>query len=158
MYAVLALLAWFAATAEYRDVRCPYLPGKTPEMCALGADISYQGSLPRPGDAPEVLLGKIVNASHGVQREIVWRKAFLSSLVASVLIYGIVFRKLPAWHEFYVAVLIGYVVNAQLANYYKHHVYRAGVHNTEQAVKQLSITQQGTKFSVLRSAPSNRLH
>lgn len=137
MYAALAFFLWFAVRAEVRDVRCPSLPGETPESCALGADIAFQGSRPRPGDPPGVLLDKIVDAAKGIERSIVWRKSLIGAIAIALLFFGIVIRRVPPWQEFYITCLLAFVVNVQIANFYKHHVYRQGIRNTEKAVKQL---------------------
>nr|QBK86846.1 MAG: 3 transmembrane helices protein [Marseillevirus LCMAC103] len=136
MFALLALLVGRAAQSEARDVNCPG-PGETRETCARGADIAFQASVPDASDTADALLDKIVNASRGVERAIVWRKALLAAVAVSALIFAVVVKRMPTWQEFYVASLLGFVVNVQIVNFYKHHVYRKGIQNIEQATMML---------------------
>lgn len=113
-YVLLAVVTYWVYTTEKKDLAL-----KNTEDILRSA--SWQDARPDSTDTVPDIIGKMHHLLRVGSRHVVWRRSFLSAVVASVLIWVVVMRKKPSWIDLLLTIGVTGVVFYHFWTHYTYH-------------------------------------
>lgn len=137
MYLVLLGLVLYVGWIERQDWECPDLHSLWKECDGNG--MPHRNSKPSPKDSCEKLLQRIENAAGAERKSIKWRRAFVIASAAALFLWILLLTPgyLPKWTQFYLSVVIIFVVVRSQFAWYSYHRFKIPEEHIYEAVNRL---------------------
>ena len=128
-YIVIIYLLYYAITFERLDLFCPGCSTFDRTKCGDGKGKYYNGGLGKNTDTVSKLLDKIQLSSECDVNTVKWRRSLILSIIGIFLVYIIVLRRIPQGDEFFLSVLLMFIVIYGSFSYYQFHYNRYPTYN-----------------------------
>lgn len=129
IYIGLSILLYIAIKYEYLDIYCP---NRSSPVCGRGMGSMYVKGKPNSLDDIITLLEKIKISSRYEKNSVKWRRSFILSLISTILIFLILFHRLPDGKETLITLAILYFLFYISLDFFQHYV-------TKYAIKQIDL-------------------
>ena len=133
VYLLVVLVSIYALYKERQALGCPDFPNI--EDCDNKNGKAVKGSGPHPRDSNLIICSKLKLAGAYNDRFVFWRASLLVSLVSSVLLWFILYRRFPTEWELVVSMTVISSVVYFTQNFYKFHLSDYAKKNIHQAVE-----------------------
>lgn len=108
---------------EFTDLRCPSTKASA-KQCGPGKGVAYVKGRPFTRDSPDTLLDKISLSSSYENNTVKWRRCLIFSFFVTVIIFLLVFSRLPCGKELLICVLILYCCMYFMLSFYQNEISR----------------------------------
>jgi hypothetical protein len=96
-----------------------------------------RGNVGEEGDSDGELLNKIEDTSDYTRRFVRWRKNFILSTMSVVMLWFVLFKKLPSEYEMVVGILVLFVMISASDSFYDYHIVKPNADNVKYSVRLL---------------------
>ena len=132
VYLIIALICIYALYKERQALGCPKLPST--DDCNNKNGKAIRGSEPYIYDSNSNICSKLKLAGAYNDRFVFWRLSLLVSLVSSVLLWFVLYRRFPTEWELVVSMIVISSVVYFTQNFYKFHLSDYAKKNIYEAV------------------------
>ena len=122
VYFIIIIFAIFALYKERQALGCPNIPNGCD--CDNENGKAVKGTLPSPTDSNEEIYDKIKLAANVEERFVKWRVYFIISIVVSLLLWFVVYRRMPKEYEMVVSIIVIMLCLTLANKFYQFHLYR----------------------------------
>lgn len=123
IYTVLICVTVYAIKMEYTDLRCPTTKTHS-KHCGPGKGAAYYRGRPFTRDTPDILLDKISLSGGYENNAVKWRRCLIFSLLVTLIIFLLVFTRLPSGKELLICVLVLYCCMYFMLSFYQNQISR----------------------------------
>lgn len=114
VYVLVAIVVFWVYLQEKRDLA----PKNSGDILRSA---SWQDVQPDLTDTVPETIGKMQHLLRVTSRHVVWRRAVLSGVFATILVWAIALRRRPDWDEFLLSILATTIVFSQFWSHYTYH-------------------------------------
>ncbi len=122
IYIILSIITAIVLDVEIREMNCPH-PNALDSECGFGKAGLYVASIPNDNDDIPTLLDKIDIASDVLTRTIYWRRSYILSIIITLALWIMLFRKMPNGYELLFSILLIMFILYFSCNFYSFHHY-----------------------------------
>lgn len=133
---IFSILLIYATKMEYSDLFCSTNKGK--QICKSGNGVAYREGKPSPNDSVDVLLQKISYSSIYETNSVKWRRCLILSVVITLVLFFLLFSRLPTGREFLICVLIIYFTMYLMLSFYQSQVAKYAVKQILTSIKYIN--------------------
>jgi hypothetical protein len=125
-YTILIGLTIYILFVERHDVKCPSFEVNDEKECNLRGGMAFSDTKPSASDECDVLFDKVAKAAGAEQSSIKWRRSLTLAVGIMSLVWFLVITPggLPNWIDFYLTVILAFIVIMGTFIYYSYHVYK----------------------------------
>ena len=136
IYIIIIVLFVFCIFKERQALGCKgwLWQGKD---CDNGDGKAVKGSKPHPNDSKQTLLNKIKFSAAYHQRFVKWRIFVIVSIIASILIFFLIKRRVPSEWEMVICMMVLFLCMSLATNFYRFHLYNHISKNIDDSVEYL---------------------
>lgn len=132
----------FAVFCETKDIQM--YEGKFKE----GQGLTYRTGIFKEGDTLKDSLDKIKKTNGYNIKDIQWRKAYIIAFVITVVIYAVIFNRIPPGSEFASVFFIAFIGIFAPVHYYNYHHHRYPVANVNKHLENINNIIQENNINV----------
>ncbi len=135
MYVVLIGFTLYMMRLERKDWECPS-PHSPTEECN-GNGMPLRDSKSQSGDTCQKLTERINKAAGAERKSIKWRRSLAISVGIMFAVYILVIGALPKWTQFYLSVIVSFVIIKFQFGWYSYHRFKLAEENIYESVDKL---------------------
>lgn len=135
MYAALIGFTLYMTRIEKKDWECP--SPHSPDKDCNGNGMPHRNSKSQPDDTCQELTERINRAAGAERKSIKWRRSLAISVGIMLALYILVAGGLPDWIQFYLSVMVGFVIIRFQFAWYSYHKFKLAEENIYESIDRL---------------------